>query len=167
MAKDQKAETEATEAGGGGKKKMIIIIALVVLVAIGASVGVTLFLLGGDDQQAPAAPAEPVQLPAQYLDLKPPIIVTYNYQGKQRFIQLSLSIMSRSSEAIDAIELHMPLIRNRLLNLYASKQFEVLATHEGRVALLEETRTTLNEVISEQGGSGDVEAVLYQNVVLQ
>lgn len=167
MAKDEKKEA-AAEAKPAGNKKMIIIIAIVAVLAIGIGVGVALFLLGGDSaSEEAAAPAEPVKLPALYLELKPPIIVTYNYNGKQRFIQVSLSLMARDQAVLDAIELHNPVLRNRLLNLYAAKPFESLATHEGRVGLLDETRTTLNALLQEQKVEGEVEAVLYQNVVLQ
>jgi flagellar FliL protein len=139
-------------------------------VIIGASVGFTLFLMqGSSETESEAEPVvkEEVRLPAMYLDLKPAIVVTYSYKGKQRFIQASLNVMARNQETLDAVDLHGPVIRNRLINLYGGKDFEALQTHEGRIGLLEETRTTINTILQEQKVAGEVEAVLFQNLVLQ
>ncbi len=167
MAEEEKAaEGEAK----GGSKKMIIIIAVVAIIAIGASVGVTLFLLGGDDGEEAAVAeenAEPVATEALYMNMKPALIVTYNVAGKQRFLQATLSVLSRSQTALDGLELHMPVIRNRLINLYGTKSFDDLQTDEGRQALLTETRDAMNETLAEQSVEGEIEAVLFQNLVLQ
>jgi len=65
------------------------------------------------------------------------------------------------------VDLHGPVIRNRLINLYGARDFEVLQTHEGRMGLLEDTKVAINTILQEQKVAGEVEAVLFQNVVLQ
>ena len=55
--------------------------------------------------------------------------MTYSYKGKQRFIQVQLSVMARDTAVLDAVELHTPVIRNRLINLYGARDFDSMQTH--------------------------------------
>ena len=75
MAEEEKKEQEQGEEGENkpGKKK-IIIIAIVALVAIAVAIGVTLFLMGGDESEPDEATAEEIveaKVPAIYLELTP------------------------------------------------------------------------------------------------
>lgn len=162
-------EKQAEEGGGKSSKKLIIIIAVVVLIAIGASVGVTYFLLADSSEESPAeeTAAAPVKQPAVYFAMKPPMVVTFDQQGRQRFLQVHVSLMARSQTVLDGVELHMPVIRNRLINVYGAKDFEALQTHEGRVALQQESLEIVNTVLTEEKVGGDIEAVLYTNLVMQ
>lgn len=169
MAKDE-AEDSRDEGGKGGSKKLILIIALVALVAIGASVGVTWFLLSGDsssEEVAEEEPVEPVKGPAEYYKFKQPVIVTFNVNGRQRFMQAHITLMIRQSSVYDGLELHLPVIQNRLLNVFGNKDFMQLQTHEGRIAMQEEAKEVINGVLTEQNVSGEIERVLFTNLVMQ
>ena len=50
MAEEENKAEDGQESEGGSKKKLIIVIAIVALLAVGISVGVTLFLLGGEEE---------------------------------------------------------------------------------------------------------------------
>ncbi|MBB6523467.1 flagellar basal body-associated FliL family protein [Pseudoteredinibacter isoporae] len=181
---------EENESQGGGKKKLIIFIVLG-LVLIGASVGGTLFALGffdeqkteqteegegegeenpeeaeegeeGDEMEA----AEPTPS-AIYLPLKPPIIVNFEARGRQRYLQVEVTLMMRTEQALSAAELHMPMIRNALVMLFSGQIYEELQTPEGkelvRQLALEEVQTMMDREIGEPG----VEQVLFTNFVMQ
>ena len=169
MAKDEKASPPNT--GGGSSKKMVIIIAIVAIIAVGASVGVTWYLLSdsgsGTESTDESTDSAPAKAEALYVDLKPAVVVTYDVGGRQRFMQASLSLMTRNSDVMAALELHMPVIRNKLLNVFGSQNFEDLQTNEGRLAMQQEALAVINEVIKSQGLEGEVEQVLYTNLVLQ
>ena len=167
MAEEEKKDDEAQEGEGGSKKKLIIIIAIVAVLAVGLSVGVTLFLLGGDEE-APAEDVieEPVKEPASYFDIKPPFLVTFNVDGRQRYMQISVTVSSRDSAALDALDLHMPMIRSQLLNTYADQDFELIRTEEGKVALQAKTVEVINKVLEREDG-GEIENIYFTNFVLQ
>jgi len=174
MAKDENAAASADGEEGenkGGKKKLIIIL-LIVLVALSVAGGVTWFLLMGDngDSEAVAADAElaePVHGPAIYYKVRQPLIVTFDVEGKQRFLQAHLSLMTRDQAVYDGLELHLPVIQNQLLNVFGKKDFMDIQSHEGRLALQQEALTITNKVLTQENVDGEIESVLFTNLVMQ
>ncbi len=170
MAEKKAEENQEEAAQGGSKKKLIIIIAIVVLISIGASIGVTLFFLGGSSggtSDEPAEPTEPVKKPALYYDFKPAFIVAMNVGGKQRYMQIHLAAMGREQAAFDTLEMHMPLVRNKLIALYGAQDFEKLQTKEGKEFLQEESKRIINEILQQEGDGLEVEKTLFSNFVMQ
>lgn len=174
MAEEEnKAEEEQEEQESGGKsnKKLIIIIVVVAFLAIGLSVGATLFLLGGDGDEAEEAVesevvVEQVKLPASYFDIKPAFLVTFNVGGRQRYMQISLSVSSRDASVFDALEHHMPLIRSKLISTYGSQKFEEIETNDGKLMLQAKTIEVINNVLDGEG-EPPIENVFFTNFVLQ
>ena len=167
MAEEEKNE-EQGEGQGKSKKGLIIAIVAVVL-AIGASVGVTVFLLGGDDTASDeeiSEPVEEVKDPLVYFDFKPPILTTFNIGGRPRYMQIHLSVASRNAEAISAAEHHLPLLRSRLNSMFSTQKFDEIQTDEGKKALREATLILVNEVLVAEGES-EIEQVYFSNFVLQ
>jgi len=175
--KDKKAEDQAEGAGedgaqgGKSKKKLIIIVAIVIIMAIGLSIGATLFFLGGDDGEGSEAKddasVEDVKLPAVYLDIKPPFVVTYDVSGKQRYMQVFVSAQSRDQASLDAMELHMPLIRNKLIMLFSAEDFQQLQTPEGKESLRTSSLALINEMLEKESSGSSIEQVLFTNFVMQ
>ena len=165
---EEKTQEEAQETGGSSKKKLIIIISLVAVLAIGLSVGVTLFLLTGSDDKSEedAVPQEEVKTPYSYLDITPPFLVTFNVDGRQRYMQISLSVANRDASVFSSIEHHMPLIRSRLINLYGGMDFNVIKTETGKVNLQLKTVEEINTVLASEG-EGQIENIYFTNFVLQ
>lgn len=169
MAEEENKENENGEAeGGSGSKKMIIIIAVVVLLAIGISVGVTLFLLGDDEtaEETDEVVAEEQEAAASYIDLTPAFLVTFNVNGRQRYMQAHVSISSKYASNLSQLEHHMPLIRSRLSSAFSTQDFSALQTDEGKKALLETLKNTINEVL-EAEEQKPIDKVYFTNFVLQ
>ncbi|TBU98160.1 flagellar basal body-associated protein FliL [Stutzerimonas kirkiae] len=162
------ADAEA-DGAGKGKGKLIIIIVIALVLAIGLSVGGTLFFLNkdGDEQPAPAVAAEPVRQPAIYEELAPAFVVNFNHNGRQRYMQVTLSLMSRDPLALDELKVHMPLLRNRLVMLFSSQDFATLATPVGKEALRQQATASVQEMAQKETGKLVVEQVLFTNFVLQ
>ncbi len=170
MARADKVENAPANAGGSNKK-LIIIVVVVLLLAVVASVGVTWYLVsgsnGGGEAPVEGEETEVTKAPAIYYDIKPPIIVTFDVGGRQRYMQASLTLMARDSDVMEVVELHLPLIRNKLLNVFGGIPFEELQTNDGRLKLQEQSLSVINEVLMQQGQETPVEKVLYTNLVLQ
>jgi flagellar FliL protein len=165
MAKEEKTEEQQQEKP---KSKMMLIIIIAVLVALLAGGGVAaFFMMSGGDESAAEEAAEPQQMPAIYFDFKPPFIVNYQWNGRQRFVQVSLSVMTRKGAVVDAIQKHMPLIRNNLLMVFSAQDFEMLRTPEGKEALRQQVLEDLQKVLNEEIGEPGVEQVLFTNFVMQ
>jgi flagellar protein FliL len=163
MAKEEKAEEQQEKP----KSKMMLIIIIAVLVVLLLGGGITAFLMMGGDDDAEANVTTPTQQPAIYFDFKPPFIVNYQWQGRQRFVQVSLSVMTRKGSIVDAMQKHMPLIRNNLLMVFSAQEFEMLRTPEGKEALRQVVLEELQKILTEETGEPGVEQVLFTNFVMQ
>ena len=160
------------EAGGSKKKLIIIIVAVVLLIAI--AVGATVFLMSGDDaasdEASPEEAAEVVEevaIPAQYIKMKPRFIVNYNVGTRQRFLQASIEIMTRSQGVVDAIELHNPMLRNEIVRILSDQDFKALRTPEGRLALKTQLQEQLIALLKSEADVEGIEAILFTDFVMQ
>jgi flagellar protein FliL len=153
--------------------KLIILIVVAVLLAVGLSVGGTLFLLkkdGGKNEasvEAPAAASAPGKQPAIYEELTPAFVVNFDFQGRPRYMQVSVALMGRDQAALEALKVHMPVLRNNLVMLFSSQDFETLATPVGMEMLRQQATASVQELAQKETGKQAVEQVLFTNLVLQ
>ena len=173
MAENETPEEEQAQeksSGGGGNSKMLMIAMLlqvVTIAGIGAAFYFGAFSSKPDGEQEQAAAPAPVVQPAIYHALDPAFVVNFEEGGVNRFLQATVQVMARDPKVIESIETHEPVIRNNLLLLLSSQDFQALGTLEGkeqlRVAALEEVRS----VLLSQGGPDEVEAILFTSFVMQ
>lgn len=177
--KDKGNEPEATSsedgAGGVNKKKWILLGAICFVLIIVSVVG-TMFALnmfsGAEEEMVEAdmvedsAQAEQ-HSPAIYYPLKPPIIVNFQSRGRQRFLQAEVTLMMRDESVVQAIEVHMPLIRNSLVLLFSGQVYEELQTAEGKELLREEALEEIQRLLEQEIGQPGIEQVLFTNFVMQ
>lgn len=155
--------------GSGGKKKKLIILIIGALLLVAVAIGATWFLLSGnaDANTDEAVEAEPVLLPIQYVILKPEFVVSFQVGTRQRFLQVSLEVMTRAPHVKTVLEMHDPMIRNDIIRIMTQQPFDALRTAEGRVALQQALTAHLDQVVAREHGEGGVEAVLFTNFVMQ
>jgi flagellar FliL protein len=173
---DLKLDQANPETEGGGKKKLIIIIVSILLV-IGIAVGATIFLMSSDDTtedataegdgEVVAEEVAEIAMPAQYIKMKPRFIVNYNVGTRQRFLQASIEIMTRSQGVVDAVELHNPMLRNEIVRILSAQDFKNLRTPEGRIELKTKLQDQLIEVLKRESDVEGIEAVLFTDFVMQ
>ena len=178
MAAEQDLKLDGGNATGeapaeGSKKKLILIIVGVVLL-IAAAVGATLFLVSGDESstdEASTDAAEVVEeeplLPAQYVILKPEFVVSFQVGSRQRFLQVSIDVMTRKQAVVDALTLHEPMIRNDIIRVIGEQNFDRLRTAEGRVELQDLLLQQIRQIVQRESGIEGVEALLFTNFVMQ
>ena len=161
------AEEENGADGGQSKSKLLIIIIIVLLVLlIGGGVAAFMMISGQDNNQS-AANSEPVQLPAIYFDLKPPFVVNFQQGGRQRYVQMTLSVLARQESALSALTTHMPQVRNNLVLLLSTQDFEMLRTPEGKEELRTQVLDEMRKILLEETGDPGIEQVLFTNFVMQ
>ena len=179
MAKKEEAKAPVADADGkpAGKSKLKLIILIVVglLLAIGLSVGATLFFLKGDKKEAAKSEehaktedaGKPVKKQAIYEVLAPAFVVNYNFKGRQRYMQVSVALMGRDKAEMDALHEHMPVLRNNLVMLFSGQDFEALSTPVGKEMLRQQTTASVQALAQKETGKMAVEQVLFTNIVLQ
>ena len=158
------------EAPKKSKKTLIIIIAAVALI-LGGGGGAYFFLLSPPPEELAEGDAAAVAAPTGpmiYLDMTPSFIVSYPYQGRQRYLQANLSVMSRDQAALDAVIEHMPIIRHNLLNLFTAQMLEVAeAPSSGIEALRDLATEEVKAVLHHEIGRDGIEEVLFTSFVTQ
>lgn len=169
------ASPGAAAPGGKGKLKLIILIVVGLLLAVGLSIGGTFYFMnkgGSDDAGEAAAPsaehATPQRQPAIYEVLAPAFVVNFsNTGGRQRYMQVSVALMSRDQAALDGLKEHMPLLRNQLVMLFSSEDFASLVTPVGQEMLRQKATVSVQELAQKETGKLAIEQVLFTNFVLQ
>ncbi len=173
---EENEEQEGETPKKGGKKKLIVMV-LIGVALIALSIGGTLFALQMLNPEEPASAlegeggeeeaAEPERKSAIYFPLKPPIIVNFQARGRQRFLQAELTLMARDNAVIEAVELHMPMIRNSLVMLFGGQIYEDMQTAEGKELLRQEALSEVQRLLEQETGNPGVEQILFTNFVMQ
>lgn len=192
MAAAPKAKTDAgnadADAGSKKKKKLLLMIGVAVAliaISVGGTV-VALKVLAPPPAPAPAGEAaaeekeaESTLLPAIYYEMKPNFTINFNVNGRQRYLQAAITLLYRDPLLEEVLKLHMPAIRNGLVMLLSSKEFDELQTNEGKETLREEALEIIQSQLeqeldalsakadAEKVPKGNVEQVLFTNFVMQ
>ena len=179
MAEEENKEGGEEAKGGGGMMKIILIVNGALLL-IGIAVGVTFFLMSGDDKKedvdtevledvkgtdgdsSGARKGTPI-----YIPLNPAFVVNFENQEQVSFLQVDIQIMTYDSSVEEAIKVHMPIVRNELLLLLGGKQYHEINTREGKRALAQEAITEIKRVLEEAGAPSSVEALYFTSFVMQ
>jgi flagellar FliL protein len=154
------------------KKSSKVLLAVIgtAVVTIGAGTGVYFGFLRKEHaaDAAPAAAAEPVRLPAQFVELDPPFVVNFEAGTGARFLQIAVQLMTRDPHMVEFLEHNTPIIRNDLLLLFGNKHVEDVATQEGKEALRAAALETVRTIITNEGRKPDaLEAVYFTSFVMQ
>ncbi len=177
MAEEKELELEDVsledKGSSGGSRKTLILMGVGALVLILISVGLTLFLLkddSGDSEGAAEAEgaeeAVPEVVKLEYVSLKP-FTVNFQHGGRTRLLQVQLSLSTRSTEVVDALKLHEPLVNHTIITLLGGREFESLRTTEGKEALRKSLLEAVQDVVQQETGDGSVENVLFTRFVMQ
>ncbi|MHA6196484.1 flagellar basal body-associated protein FliL [Pseudomonas wadenswilerensis] len=164
-----KSEAAVKDPAVKGKLKLILLLVLALLLAIGLSVGATWFFLHKSDSKPEAEPvaAANVKQAAIYESMSPAFVVNFNQNGRQRYMQVSITMQARDQAALDALKVHMPVIRNNLVMLFSGQAFESLATPVGQEMLRQKATASVQEVAQKEVGKLVVDQLLFTNFVLQ
>jgi len=164
-----KSDAAVKDPATKGKLKMIILIVVALLLAIGLSVGATWFFMHSAESK-PAAAAETAVVGKQaaiFEPLLPAFVANYNQNGRQRYMQVSITMMGRNQADIEALKVHMPVIRNNLVMLFSGQDFATLASPVGQEMLRQKATASVQEVAQKELGKVAIEQLLFTNFVLQ
>lgn len=178
MAEEQDLKMEEGEAAPKKGKMMLIIIIVVAVLVLAGGGAAAYFLLfaeeevvaeeGAEEEKEEEIPEEP-PIPAEYVVLKPEFIVGFQSGTRQRFLQVSIEVMTRKQTVVDALALHEPMIRNEVLQAIGEQDFDALRTNEGRLALQKQIADRMTAALDREAyiEPGGIEAVLFTNYVMQ
>jgi len=164
-------DDEKQEANKGGKKKLIIMILAVVLLG-GAGVGGSLYFTGmlggtGKDAHVEEKVDEAKKKVPIYFAFPQPFTVNFETEAGLRFLQVSMEIMSYDLKAIDAVQVHMPVIKNNIILLLSNQSYGDLVSIEGKMKLREMSLKEIQAILKKYESGAVVEEVYFTNFVMQ
>ncbi|MCX2898492.1 flagellar basal body-associated protein FliL [Pseudomonas mandelii] len=164
-----KSDAAVKDPATKGKLKLIILVVVALLLAIGVSVGATWFFMHSAESK-PAAVEETAvsgKQAAIFEPLLPAFVSNYNQNGRQRYMQVSITMMGRNQADLEALKVHMPVIRNNLVMLFSGQDFATLASPVGQEMLRQKATASVQEVAQKELGKVAIEQLLFTNFVLQ
>lgn len=149
--KDVKTEAKEGKVVGGSRKKRLIIGAAVVLLAVIAGAA-TWYFVG--HKQPPAGknakhveevekPEEPATPIFQALE---PIVVNLG-DGSESVMRVAITVQLRSDKDKEKLMAYLPKVQGDLMLLFSSQTGEELLTQEGKLALIAQTKHTINRAV--------------------
>ncbi len=171
MAENESEEGEEKKSS----KKLIIIIAIVLLLAGG---GAGYYFMAGDTAPADGEDAEQIDEEDEeeseegastevYFDMTKPLIVNFSKGTGARLIQVSVSLLVKGDEAVEALKKHEPMIRNNLLMTISAKGAGNLKTTEGKEALRAEMLKEVGKVLEKMLGKNELSNLFFTTFVMQ
>ncbi|WOD12431.1 flagellar basal body-associated FliL family protein [Pseudomonas sp. NyZ704] len=167
QSRDEKPAAEASEPSGKSRKKLLILIGVGLLAVLLSVGGVAYMLLSEDKEVVEDESAEPTRAPALYQPLDPAFVVNYTHEGRKRYLQVNVVLMGRDIDGMASVATHLPLVRNELVLLFSSEEFQTLFSPEGKEALRERATLAVKALLEKEVGDPVIESVLFTNIVLQ
>lgn len=115
----------------------------------------------------PAAAGEEAAQSLSYLPLDPPFVVNFAPDSDMRYLQITLQLTTRNPVVAELVKNNMPAVRNDLVLLFSDQDPKVLQTREGKEKLRQDALATVQQVITEEGGPPEVDAVYFTSFVMQ
>jgi len=171
------AETAAASGKGGGMMKMLgtgfglfvlMILSGLISPILGCKImpGAMPGCLAGEPV-AENADAEEAKAPPQYLALDPPLVVSFEDRSAIRFLQVTVEVMARDEESIQAVQTHTPVIRNNLLMLMGGQTLSDLTKTEGKEKLRQAALAEVQRILTENTGKPGIEDLYFTSFVVQ
>jgi flagellar FliL protein len=168
-AAPNKDEAATPEEKPKKSKKMLFIIIGVAVVLIGGGAAAAFVFLGGGDEQVTeeaegAAPAETADGGLVTMDT---FLVNLNDSSGERYMKLTLRLTvtpESAAEEIEANDLMVARLRDRVLTVLTSKTFEEVGDPMGKESLRQQIQAQLNLLL---GDKGKVQEVLFSEFVVQ
>jgi len=172
MADEENVEDAPEEKGGGIMKMAIFGVAGIALMAIGIFAGpVVKNLISPPEEVAAESTEEGAEEPSGppiYQSLHPPLVVNVkDEQGNTHFMQITMEVMSRDQEVINAVREHTPVIRNSLILMFGTSMYEKVSTREGKEEMLDNALTEIQTVMTDRIGEPGVDEVYFTALVVQ
>jgi flagellar FliL protein len=117
-----------------------------------------------------ASEDEVVTFKTQYIEMKPAFVTNYGAPGKKKlkYVKADISLRVTSKDAADAVEAHMPYLRNEVVMLLSSQSESTMSDPIGQDTVRKLALEAVNKVLSVEAGKGvEVDDLLFTNFVVQ
>jgi len=172
----QAAETDAeVTSPPPGKRRSLPKLLLLLTLLFAAAGGGAWYMLQDRQPAAALKPGSAKAVSAKPASTKPPVFVnldpfTVNLQldgASPQYLQAGLALKVTDADFADAIKLHMPEIRNRVLLLLSGKKAGEISTPEGKKTLSAELSREIVQPLAGRVQAQGLDSVLFTSFVIQ
>ena len=156
-----------------GSKKWIVIGALVLLLIAGAG-GAAWFMLKSSglseaegQGESPDENGMATAATALFFTLEPPFVVNFELPSPVRFLQVTVELELQQQADLDAVQKHLPVIRNNLLMLFSGQDYQHLRNREGKEQLREAVLAEVRSILTQRAKRDGVIQVYFTHFVMQ
>ena len=173
-------DTDLDEAAPPKKKRGLLKTLLLLTLLLGGAGGAAWYFLGEQQSEAATKPgvakaATGKTAKAKAAASKPPVFVTLepftvNLQQDDtapQYLQVGIALKVVDESYIEAINLYMPEIRNRVLLLLSSKKASEISTLEGKKTLSSELTKEIVQPLAGRVPAQGLDSVLFTSFVVQ
>ena len=177
--KRKSEDEEASEEGSGGKRKLILLIVGAVLL-LGLGIGGGVFvgtMMAEDSNSAENVVADEEEMEDSGRKKKDDrhniyitvgkLLAAVEHEGSTRYIQAEVDLVGYEKTVMDDAQHNVPALRNRLLLLFSSQNFDDVRTIAGRERLRVESLKAVNDVLELDPKGDRVEDVYFTAFVIQ
>lgn len=159
--------------GDGSRQRtpwfMIILLSFIAAVLGGVMVS---FLSGGRAVPQGQSGAAPASVTPLYYTLPQEVMVNVlDQSGRQRFLQVGVSMMTHDPDMLEQLKKHSPMIQDRLVMLFSAQSYSALRSPEGKEMLRVQALKTVRQVLSRDpegpAGQRGVEDLFFTSFVMQ
>jgi flagellar FliL protein len=178
--KKKSEDEDQPEEGGGGKRRLILLVAgAVLLLGMGIGAGFLVATMTADDPDSAEnvgvdEEEEDEDSASKKKDDRHNIYITVGkllaaveHNGSTRYIQAEVDLVGYEKSVMDDAQHNVPALRNRLLLLFASQNFDEVRTIAGRERLRVESLKAVNDVLELDPKGDRVEDVYFTAFVIQ
>lgn len=171
---DSEIQEEAEKSGGGLMKKLMFAGIGIALVGVGIVAGPAVMNMisapaedGAAGEEVEERPSESNK-PALYVNLHPPLVVNVKDSvGEAHFMQITMEVMARDQELLNSVREHAAVIRNNLILLYSTANYENVTTRAGKEKLLADGLVEIKQIMADKVGDDSVEALYFTSLIIQ
>lgn len=147
-----------------------VMIAGGVAAALAIQIALAVFYMSGDGSDVAEAEGDDQPEDAAqtlYHNLRPPFVVTLPYGNRQFMLQADLAVMAQEPAAIDAVIRHAPLIRAEVIGYLTDLDPQEVRSRDGKQIILDGLADLINDALRSESEGVAIEAVLFNNLVMQ
>ncbi|MGI9280202.1 MAG: flagellar basal body-associated FliL family protein [Endozoicomonas sp.] len=163
---DEEIEGGAENPEKSSGKSLIIIIVLLFLIILGGGGFAAWYFMGSQTESAETT--EEVIKPEvpKFVTLEP-FVISLQTQGRPRYMQIKLTLMSRDEGAVEILKTYVPLIRNAIVNYLSQMTYKEATAKEATDQIRHNTIERINELLLAELSSVVLDDLLITDLVVQ
>lgn len=122
---------------------------------------------GAEDEDEDETNPDGTPRVALYMDIEQPFVVNFQDEGQLRYLQITISVMTKNPKVVEEMKRHMPLIRNNLVMLFSGQTREGIISREGKEKIRKEAEAEVQKILREQTGKPGIKALYFTSFVMQ